>query len=95
MLEGLIVLAGGRRRPFTPSTPSRLRAARTCYDHLAGEVGVALHDRLRDLGFLTGGDGCDEEIYDVSPAGAQFLAALGVDVARRPRPAPPLRLRLS
>jgi DNA-binding transcriptional ArsR family regulator len=35
-LEGLSVLAGGSHAKFVPSTPSRLRAARTCYDHLAG-----------------------------------------------------------
>src|SRR6202161_1796999 len=29
-LEGLSVLAGGSRKTFVPSTPSRLRAARTC-----------------------------------------------------------------
>src|ERR1700723_2778348 len=32
-LEGLSVLAGSK---FVPNTPIRLRAARTCYDHLAG-----------------------------------------------------------
>jgi DNA-binding transcriptional ArsR family regulator len=29
-----------------------LRYARTCYDHLAGQVGVALTDRLIELGFI-------------------------------------------
>jgi DNA-binding transcriptional ArsR family regulator len=77
VLEGLSVLAGGARTAFTPRTPSRLRAARTCYDHLAGEVGVSLHDRFKALGFLRGGEA---GIYDLSPAGAQALAALGVDV---------------
>src|SRR3984885_2944401 len=32
-LEGLSVLATGSRDKFVPSTPSRLRAARSCYDH--------------------------------------------------------------
>src|SRR6202789_167114 len=41
-LEGLSVLAGGSREQFVPGTPSRLRAARTCYDHMAGTVGVSL-----------------------------------------------------
>src|SRR5580658_6719116 len=34
-LEGLSVLAGVSRGRFVPNTPSRLRAARTCYDHIA------------------------------------------------------------
>jgi DNA-binding transcriptional ArsR family regulator len=55
VLEGLSVLAGGSRDQFVPTTPSRLRTARTCYDHLAGTVGVALHDRFRALGWLSAG----------------------------------------
>lgn len=47
--------------------------ARTCYDHLAGRCGVALHDVLVEREWLTGA-------YDVTPAGEVGLAALGVDV---------------
>src|SRR5262249_22677264 len=46
VLEALSVLAGGSHDRFVPSTPQRLRAARTCYDHFAGTLGVALHDRF-------------------------------------------------
>ena len=35
-LEALLVVAGAERTPFKPSTPSALREARTCYDHMAG-----------------------------------------------------------
>src|SRR6202453_729695 len=52
-LEGLSVLAGSPRDKFVPSTPSRLRAARTCYDHMAGTIGVSLHDRFQALGWLS------------------------------------------
>ena len=52
-LEGLSVLAGGSRDKFVPNTPSRLRAARTCYDHMAGTVAVSLHDRFKALGWLS------------------------------------------
>jgi DNA-binding transcriptional ArsR family regulator len=40
-LECLSVLAaaGGFREKFVPNTPSDLRAARTCYDHIAGTMG--------------------------------------------------------
>ena len=34
-LEGLSILAGGTIDRFVPNTPNRLRAARTCYDHIA------------------------------------------------------------
>ena len=58
-LEGLSVLAGGSHDKFVPSTPSRLRAARTCYDHMAGKVGVLLHDRFKALGWLAGSNAKD------------------------------------
>ena len=62
-LEGLSVLAGGACDKFAPSTPNRLRAARTCYDHLAGAMGVSLHDRFHALGWLSGdSDGGDYHI---------------------------------
>src|ERR1700689_3131238 len=53
LLEGLSVLAGGCRDKFVPGTPNHLRAARTCYDHMAGTLGVLLHDRLQILGWLS------------------------------------------
>ncbi len=52
-LEALSVLAGTPRDAFVPNTPTRLRAARTCYDHIAGTIGVALHDRFRTLHWLS------------------------------------------
>ena len=77
-LEALSVVAGLPRRAFVPATPPRLRAARTCYDHIAGTLGVALHDRFKALGWLTahasGGD------YDVSPTGTNAFEGLGIDV---------------
>ncbi len=73
VLEGLSVLAGGGSVSFEPRTPERLRAARTCYDHLAGTLGVALHDRLRDLAWLS-------ETYDVTAKGTVMLEKLGIDV---------------
>ena len=45
VLEGLSVLAGSHKR-FEPNTPNRLRDARTCYDHLAGTLGVSILDRF-------------------------------------------------
>ena len=78
-LEALSVVAGRPRDRFVPSTPNRLRAARTCYDHLAGTVAVALHDHFLDVGWLAatasvrGG-------YELTGAGQRACAALGLDV---------------
>jgi DNA-binding transcriptional ArsR family regulator len=78
-LEALSVLAGGSRDVFVPNTPNRLRAARTCYDHLAGTLGVSLHDRFTALRWLNGGSSADNT-YNLTPAGAKGFAALGIDI---------------
>jgi DNA-binding transcriptional ArsR family regulator len=78
-LEALSVLAGRPHDTFVPSTPSRLRAARTCYDHLAGVVGVSLHDRFKALGWLSDG-AADDNAYDVTHVGARAFASLGIDL---------------
>ena len=81
-LEGLSVLAGRSREKFVPRTPDRLRAARTCYDHMAGAVGVMLHDRFKALGWLSNGSKRDNEVnaYDLTLDGTKALAALGIDL---------------
>jgi len=53
-LEGLSVIAGGSHYKFVPKTPSQLRDARTCYDHMAGKVGVLIHNTFKTLGWLSG-----------------------------------------
>ena len=78
-LESLIVLAGGARGGFVPSTPTRLRAARTCYDHLAGRVGVFLHDRFTSLEWLSGPD-AEAGDYELTRAGTEGFSALGIDL---------------
>lgn len=80
VLEGLSVLAGSQPA-FVPNTPKRLRVARTCYDHIAGAVGVALHDRMHALGWLTSASDESESRYDTTPAGVAGLEALGIDLA--------------
>lgn len=52
------------------------RAARSCYDHLAGALGVALADRLCDVGAL---DRASLSLLD-----DRAFRALGVDVASLP-----------
>jgi DNA-binding transcriptional ArsR family regulator len=78
VLEGLSVLAGSPRRPFVSKTPESLRFARTCYDHMAGALGVSLHDRLCELRWLSsGGDGKE---YEVTAEGVKAFAAFGIDL---------------
>jgi len=79
VLESLSVLAGAQPA-FVPNTPRRLRVARTCYDHMAGAVGVTLHDRLHDLGWLAPVSDAPEGRYEMTPAGVAGFEALGVDI---------------
>ncbi len=79
-LEGLTVLAGSRRDKFVPNTPSGLREARTCYDHLAGTLSVALHDRWQALGWLRAMEKNKHAGYDLTTAGTNGFAALGIDL---------------
>ena len=92
-LESLLVVAGAPRSgaaapaalpAFEPNTPMRLRSARTCYDHMAGTAGVALHDRLHAQGWLSG---LQSGSYELTTDGAVALERLGLDVdaARRSR----------
>jgi DNA-binding transcriptional ArsR family regulator len=54
-----------------------LRAARTCYDHLAGRLGVAVTEALVARRVLRARDGS----FELNAQGEAFLAELGVDVA--------------
>ena len=75
-----MVVAVGRGSRFVPNTPPRLRAARTCYDHIAGRIAVALHDRFKELAWLTISAGANGS-YEITPAGADALKELGIDIA--------------
>jgi DNA-binding transcriptional ArsR family regulator len=82
-LEALQVVAGGQRMASALSVPAPLRQARTCYDHMAGTVGVRMHDALLSRRWLVSKDGD----YELSPAGERSLSKLGinVDAVRRHR----------
>jgi DNA-binding transcriptional ArsR family regulator len=78
-LEALSVLAGRPARTAAIGPPSRLTLARTCYDHLAGALGVALHDRLLTLGWLSARSRSTRD-YTIGPAGERGFEALGIDL---------------
>jgi len=78
-LEALMVVAVGPGNRFTPNTPVRLRAARTCYDHIAGKIAVALHDRLTELDWLAI-DPNDRLAYAITPTGERALTELGINL---------------
>jgi DNA-binding transcriptional ArsR family regulator len=85
VLEGLMGLAQrtGAVRLRTGPKDASLRAARVCYDHLAGETGVALLDGLQRKGVLTVGP-----TITVTDLGRRLLNDIGIDTGahagRRP-----------
>lgn len=89
-IESLMALAGERPLPkhhHHTRVAGALRAARTCYDHIAGRLGVCLFDQLVARGCILpahglGGeaDAGEAEDFVVTTAGRQLFAALAIDV---------------
>lgn len=86
MLEGIMAVAGAQTvlRPLRPSRiDEEMRMARTCYDHLAGQLGVALADTLIGRGHLA----FVQDGGEVTESGFAFLSEFGValDACQRTR----------
>src|SRR5262249_13043579 len=69
-----------RRQPRSANDDA-LRFARSCYDHLAGQVGVAVTDALVSMGHIA----LSDEGGEVTSSGEHFLSELGVDLRPRTR----------
>lgn len=94
MLEGVMQLASAResqRRPLVVGPRDEaLRKARTCYDHIAGRLGVSIADGLVKAGAVE----LDDDAGLVTERGIVFLRHAGIDVladgargaAHSPRP---------
>lgn len=75
-LMGVAARAGHRRTRSGPKEPA-LRAARVCYDHLAGDLGVEMYDAMLAKGTLAEEKGG----LALTPAGRDFLLDFGIDTA--------------
>jgi len=80
MLEGLMVVAqeGPARQGNLWRGGETLRHARTCYDHMAGRVAVAIADRLVQRSFIL----LDEDGGQLTDAGRSFFDEFGIDLRR-------------
>jgi DNA-binding transcriptional ArsR family regulator len=80
---------------------ARLRSARTCYDHVAGRLGVQIMGSLIERGVLIGGDGYYDPRrdahdslsspghdirYELTDTGRDFLDGFGVELPTGRRP---------
>lgn len=77
-LEGLMELASrhGRLRTRPGPRDPALREARVCYDHLAGHMGVRLHDAMIEQGFIV----ATRDGLGVSETGRHRFVAEGMDL---------------
>jgi DNA-binding transcriptional ArsR family regulator len=80
MIESIMQVAASTAPPRRPLVvgphDAAMRAARTCYDHLAGRLGVALTDALVEGGHLE----LAAEAGLVTEQGTELLRRIGIDV---------------
>lgn len=76
-LAGLATIAEHDER-FMSSVPQPLRRARCCWGHLAGELGLELHDALSRAGWFV----AEGEDYVLTGLGRAGFAELGIDIAK-------------
>jgi DNA-binding transcriptional ArsR family regulator len=84
VLEALQSMAPRVRPLDEPRSPEalRLRAARSCYDHLAGRLGVAVAQAMEARGLLSfAANAPTAKFCDLTEAGRYWFAELGIDVA--------------
>jgi DNA-binding transcriptional ArsR family regulator len=103
VLEALARIAPARpvRSLREGNRASALRAARTCYDHLAGRLGVAVTEALLERNALITLDGepdnrrregdrlsapLTRHPYELGPAADEVLGSIGIEVAALRRP---------
>jgi len=87
-LEGLMPVAAraGHLRVRTGPRDPELKRARSCYDHLAGDLAVRMLDRFLARRLLSGRD----EDLRLTRTGRRFFADSGIDVAALERERRPL-----
>jgi DNA-binding transcriptional ArsR family regulator len=77
MLESIVAVAGDNRPRFRPLSrqAAQLRAARVCYDHLAGQLGVRIAEAMVARGYLV----LEDDGGRITEAGTRYLWDLGID----------------
>lgn len=77
-IQALMTVAASGPKRYRPVGPKdeALRLARTCYDHMAGRLAIALADILVDRGHVVLEDGAGL----VTDEGRRFFCGLGIDL---------------
>jgi DNA-binding transcriptional ArsR family regulator len=74
MLEGIMLVAAGPKPPISGPRDHVMRHARTCYDHLAGWLAVAIADNLVAHGHIE----LSPDGAALTESGTAFLNRLGI-----------------
>ncbi|PHR19744.1 MAG: transcriptional regulator [Hoeflea sp.] len=87
-LEGLTTLAASGPKPLRPTGPkdAAMRQARTCYDHMAGRLAVAITDALTAQNLIV----VEDRSGMITDEGRRFFSDFGIDLEKRPGSARPL-----
>ena len=84
MMESILQVQADRATPtrtvVTGPRDKALRLARTCYDHLAGRLGVAISDTMCAAGYAE----FEDDGGTITPAGMAFLGEIGITLSTRP-----------
>lgn len=90
VLEGLMGLAAGagHLRKRTGPKDAKLREARVCYNHLAGDMGTQMYDSLMVQGHIV----LEGDDLKLTASGARFAADFEIDLSTLQRARAPLCL---
>lgn len=75
LIELMMGVSWRRVQPPETRTPLSLRRARTCYDHLAGELAVKIYDALREKAWIS------EDGAALTEEGGAFFSRIGMPVS--------------
>jgi DNA-binding transcriptional ArsR family regulator len=77
MLESIVAVAGDNRPRFRPLSrqAAALQAARMCYDHIAGQLGVRIAEAMTARGYLV----LEDDGWQITETGLRYLWELGID----------------
>lgn len=66
-----------KKKTTVKDNNSGVRYCRTCYDHLAGQVGVLIEDSLTSRGFIE----LQDKTYSINEKGNKFFSDFGLNLA--------------
>lgn len=76
VIEGIASLIPQNRRKNVIDNNSGVKYCRTCYDHLAGKIGVEITEKLIEHEYIA----LDNKTFVVTEKGELFFASLGIDL---------------